>query len=223
MRAVILLPNQNSPGKKDWSGAFQPEALAFAKLHGVAAKDVVQFDLRKPKPARRKEVLDALAARSGIDTVVFFCHGLRNGLPQLGFNLANVGGLAGAIVDAAKSGANGGRDVCVVLYACSTADGAQAGGPGGDGGFADSLRDALCRLGAVECRVYGHDRAGHVTKLPFVRIFEGLGSPVGGTGGRWLVAPRSPLWSAWRTALQKSGQRLSYPFMTTGELHESLS
>lgn len=217
MSAIVFTPDRNTPGRKDYTGAFQPEARAFARQHGLECTRIVPIDVSKPGYDRRRHVLAQLGERAGdeIDVVAFFCHGLRSGLHQLGFGLQQVTELAHAIARAAPM-----PRATVALYACSTGGGP---GPGGDGGFADKLRDALCVAGCVQCEVTAHDRAGHTTRLPYVRRFSGLGSPVGGTGGTWVVAPGSPLWRAWRRALAGKGDlRLRFPMMSIGDIHREL-
>jgi hypothetical protein len=122
------------------------------------------------------------------------------------------------------------RDVRVLLYCCSTASTIRAlwgKSVGGDGGFADMLRDALCENGATHCRVMGHVTAGHATRNPYVRFFDGAGSPVGGAGGTDVVRPSSKLWTAWREALNGqflagSDFRFVFPTMEIGQIHEAL-
>ena len=225
MRAVVLLPDRDTAGKKDYSSVFRPEALAFARLHEIPLDDVVEVNLGRSKSERRAEVVDALKTRAArkdgpIECVAFFCHGLRSGLPQLGLGTEHVDVIAGAVASAKHPGMR------VAIYACSTASGASPspeGEPGGDGGFADRLRDALCRAGAVDCVVDAHASAGHATRNPHVRRFEGGGSPVGGIGGRWLVAPGSTHWKAWVAALHGQGNlHLRFPLASREQVELEL-
>jgi hypothetical protein len=80
----------------------------------------------------------------------------------------------------------------------------------------------LCEAGKVHCSVVAHVNAGHATHNPRVRRFEGRGSPMGGTGGSWIVAPGSKLWKPWVRALQKTDLRLRFPLMSIGEIHREL-
>lgn len=209
---IAFATRYNEPGKRDATGAFQPRARAFCRMHGG---HFVLFDDSKPMRARGREIVDYLEQYAGrpLVSVAFFCHGWSRGI-EAGFDLREGRGLsvdvlAGAI--AAKSGAG----VIVPLFCCSTADSPHEA-PGGDGGFADELRDALCRAGATNCRIDAHDRDGHTTRNPFVRRFEGEHSPVGGAGGRYLVRPRGPLWSAWVAALRgRDDFDVVYPFLDT--------
>ena len=219
-RILVLAPLRNSGGKKDATGAFQPEAAAFGKRHGVPKAQVVWIDNALGKAAMRKAVLAAIArakaAAGGLQALAVFCHGWKTGI-QLGFGSGDVDALAAALADV--------KDVRVPLYACNTAqgDGDDAGAVGGDGGFADLLRDALCRAGAVDCQVDAHTTAGHTTKNPFVRRFQGMGSPHGGAGGFFIVTPRQkPLWGRWRAALRDTALRHDLPFRSVAELHAAL-
>lgn len=219
--ALIFASGYNTPGKQDATHAFQPEARRFQQVHGGK---LVHVDTRRGTDHRAAAVLDEIA-RNGQRpwrTIAFFCHGTPKSI-QLGFDLRLVGELGKYIARTSE------RDVRVLLYCCSTASTLRAlvgKSTGGDGGFADRLRDALCEGGAVDCRVVAHDTVGHTTKNPFVRFFEGAGSPVGGVGGQMPVAPRTKPWAAWREAL--SGHylgtdfRFTMPFMEIGEIHAAL-
>ena len=150
---------------------------------------VVELVVASLKPeARWRLVADALAAHPGVEHVCFFCHGWANGLQLV--PMAHVADLARAIAPKRP-----GPGPVVTLYACSAADGPHLGG---DGGFADALRDALCAAGATSCVVDAHVTAGHTTRNPYVRRFVG---PLAATGGEYIVAPKSPLWRRWTRAL----------------------
>jgi hypothetical protein len=224
VRGIAICPTRDAPGKRDVTAAFLPESRAFAKLHGV---EHVQIDNRAPMASRGRQTLRALTAaveRTGglLEVVAIFCHGWRDGL-QLGFRAKDIPTLAGALRDLCTS------DVVVALYACDAArdsddergDDVQDG-PGGDGGFADLLRDALCREGATHCRVYAHPTTAHTTRNPHVRVFVGGGSEVGGYGGEYLVPPGSELWPTWRRALRETDLRFRFPLMSEDAVLEEL-
>lgn len=218
--AIIFAPEHDTPGKRDATGAFLPEAKRFAALTGGR---LVLVDNHENHGERGEVVLDALARGPGRwSTVAFFCHGLPHEI-QLGFRRATVGKLAQYIARSSE------RNVKVLLYCCSTASTIRAlwgKSVGGDGGFADMLRDALCEHGATHCRVMGHQTSGHATRNPYVRFFDGLGSPVGGAGGIDVVRASSKLWTPWREAL--NGQflapdfRFRFPYMEIGQIHAAL-
>jgi hypothetical protein len=233
MRALIFTPDRNTK-RSDYTGAFRPEAHAFARQHGASAQQlasgvggirIVRVDVTQPMRSRRRAVRSALElaleggerAAAPLELVGFFCHGYRNGLqvwnPIAGERSgAAAAELAGAIAQVARG------DVRIPLYACSTGAGT---GAGGDGGFADRLRDALCNLSLRHCRIDAHTTAGHCSHNPHVRRFEGGDSPVGGTGGQWIVAPRAEQWGAWRRAL-RGPLRFEFPLLASSDIHRRL-
>lgn len=203
MKILCVAPQYDSKGKHDATGAFQPEAAAFAKLHGGAPP--VWIDNRLPKPQMRAAFLRAVEAARP-DLLAVFCHGWPTGI-QFGLGIRDADALAAAM--------GGDR---VVIYGCLTAKGT---GAGGDGGFADAVRDALCRAGRTQAQVDAHETAGHATRNPFVRRFAGMGSATGGAGGYYLVAPKGPAWARWVAAL-KGDLRLRFPLMDAAAIHAEL-
>jgi len=153
---------------------------------------------------------------------MFFCHGYKRGI-QLGFDLSTIGQL----VDAVKTHAR--NDLSVCFYACDCGRDIDSDSMddldefGGDGGFADEVRDALCRAGIVWCDVYAHTTAGRADANPNVRLFQGTGSPSGGVGGFYIVRKGSKLWPKWRKALRTGDFRWRMPFMSVHEIHAELS
>lgn len=221
---IAFAPAFDTHGRHDATGAFQPEARAFLKHNGAEA-GLFLISNRNTEDAMRKQVLGVLsdASAAGGDeypTIAFFCHGLGRKI-QFGFDVRNVDQLA-----AAMKGLKGwALHARVVLYACNTGMASkkeQYEPVGGDGGFADALRDAMCRADLVWARVDAHTTAGHTTRNPYVRRFEGMGSPVGGVGGYMLVAPGTKLWPKWRKALRDTNLRYDVPLMSVSEIHERL-
>lgn len=219
MNGIVFLPDRNRQERKDYSGAFRPEATRLAKLHGLAAAQVIEVPIRLGAQGQRAWVVNALrtagALGGPLDLVAFLCHGERRWL-QLGVpSLDEVPELAQAIA-AASSPA-----VRVVLYACHTAEGEPGeGGAGGEGGFANRLRDELVQAGAANCWVDAHERAGHTTRNSYVRRFE-----AGRTGGLWLVEPKGPQWARWDARLHDEADplRFHYPLLTRDELAAELA
>ncbi len=214
MSTIAFYPNKAAKG--DGFNVFYPEAKKYIQFHaGVGAYGIDAMRMtgivpvtekRAAMAARRRQVLDKLKElRTQYNTVAFFCHGWRTGM-QFGFDLSTVKVLAKEIVTGAEF------DPQVTLYSCSCG----AGDNDGDGGFADALRDELCKAGAEHSIVAAHTTAGHATSNPYVRMFEGQGSPVGGTGGSWIVAPKSELWDKWRKALSSTTLRFE---LTDGVEH----
>lgn len=222
---LALCPTTNRRGKKDVTGAFLPEALAFTELRAGEGWTALfrEFDNTQSKRAIRREVESTiLSVNEPIDCLAIFCHGYRRGL-QTGHNSWNVKNLSKAIA------ANAAKDIKIVLYACDTGrDGDNQRwddtrpGPGGEGGFADRLRDALVRLGLSGGWVDAHTIAGHTTKAPFVRRFY-IDEEATNDGGSWVVSPGSPEWKSWRKLLRKNRTaRLSFPLHTQKTILKSL-
>lgn len=228
MRVLMFAPQLNSPGLGD-ADEFRRELGHFADLHSIDDAPAI-FDNRRDFISRRREVIKTLRAyaewrpTSRIDTLVFACHGWPNGI-QAGFRIPHIPMLVRALVPISAPA------LTVVLYCCSNGaddDGSDADekrpGPGGDGGFADRLRDSLCDAG-VRATVFAHSVKGHATRNPLVRVFV----PDERAGGRWLVEPpgrdESPsrLWLAWKRKLHSTDLRLRFPFMSQAQLEAELS
>jgi len=227
MSTLIIRGESNTPGMKDYTGAFLPESEAYRKAIGFESV-VVTFDNRLPFTQRSKQLLKRLEAVQVIDHIVrvaFFCHGWGDGI-QAGFTRRNVKRLVEALRSVGFHGV-GGADI--VLYCCSTGDDPDHddhnSAPGvdvGDGSFADTLRDELCKQGFRENRVVAHTTAGHVTQNPYAIFFEGHGSPIGGVGGTMPVTlDNKQLWSTW-VKLLKTPFRFEYPAMSIGQIHEHI-
>lgn len=223
---LALHPDHDSPGKKDATGAFRPEARAFDRLHTARGAPVttVPIDNRRGKGAMRQETLDAIRCHGSpapLGCFAFFCHGLRRSL-QFGLAEPDIAEFAASIVR------HGTPDVRVVLYSCDVARDADREqeddlqpGPGGEGGFADLLADAI-RAAAPGWSgwVDGHTIAGHTTKNRYVRRFRGAAD-----GGAWIVEPGSKLWRRWGDAIRgrvPSDLRLRFPLMTDDEIRAEL-
>lgn len=219
MRALVLAPLHNKEGRKDATGAFQPEATKFCQLHNVADRVHLIDNHDDPMEMRLAvyQLLDS-APRGSLDCVAVFCHGWKNGL-QFGIGREHLTGLAIRIRQACKANAR------VVLYACSTARDMDADEEddkndhvGGDGGFADLLRDLLADNGAA-ITVFAHSTAGHATENPFLRVFL----PTERMGGRFVVARNSGLWKKWAQCMKTTSLRFQVPFLSQIELEEWLT
>lgn len=177
---LAFAPLLDTPGKRDVTGAFLPEAQKFCKLRGGT---LYRVGNRGVYPKRAKEVLRALRShfQEGVATplpgstenaperlpgastvksstvVAFFCHGTYGG-SQLGFRAfappRNVPELAVALSETPGP-------LTVLLYACLN---------GQEGGFAEMLSKALKKLGKPH-RIFAHTTAGHTTKNPYVVVY----------------------------------------------------
>jgi len=228
LETLVLYSDTNVRGKHDASGAFVPEARAFADYHGVYAGNVIGMRLpRVPRRKRREMVYNALAEVSKgeprLKTVALFGHGWPDGI-QFGFRREDTPQLVAALADACDV------DVRVVLYACLAAENDVRDkqitglGPATDGGFCDLLRDEMVRHGLDGGWVDGHKTAGHTTWNPWLVRFlcQDVDDPeVGATGGCWIVQPRSEQWRAWVEALREkeSGMRYAFPILSRDAVH----
>ena len=218
MQALIFTTDRNRPGKKDYTGAFGPHARRFAETHRIERSHIHKINVGVSKRRQCEQVLSIIRDSRSLDCVAFFCHGYKKGI-EFGLTTRNVDKLAETLAETAR------RNLNIPLYACSTAGGKRVEGPGGDGDFADELRDALCRVGINKCRVMGHATAGHTTKNPHVRFFDGFSSDVGGFGGYWVVRPRGPLWRKWISMLRERESDFCYkfPFYDVTKIWKKLS
>lgn len=219
MRALIFHPLRASPTKPADAGEFRREAERFAEALTDAGWDVTvqTFDNTLPRPQRRKPVGRVIASGTW-DLVALFGHGLRASI-QTGHDMGSIPALAALLAE------HSARPLRVELYACDAARDADrdkrddvTDAVGGDGGFADALRDALAVLG-VTGHVDAHAVAAHTTRNPYVRRFRMDDGP--GAGAGWLVDPKGPHWSAWRSSL-KGDMRFRFPLMSADEIAAAL-
>lgn len=228
--ALCVVPRFNTPGVnpktsypwKDATGAFQPECELFIKSHGGHIP-VYEFDNLKPMEDRFRDLCTALGAVGNhLDTLIFFCHGWSTGI-QAGVTTSNLSKFVKVCQTALA------KEVMILLYCCSTgADNLKATtdrdkGPGGDGGFADLLRDQLSNAGHLPI-AYAHTVAGHTTKNEYVRVF----TPGAQKGGDWVVEPGSGLWGQWKKALIDTPKgrmpvRFGFPFWSAEQLEVELA
>jgi hypothetical protein len=213
---IAFAPKFNTKGRKDATGAFQPEARAFLKFHEQPTEHLFLIDNTSSPEAMRQAVISALKEFGDpLCGVAFFCHGTRRGI-QLGFDFQTAAALASAIYPDPGH-------LSVPLYACDTGRDRDANrlddleAIGGDGGFADMLRDALCRDGISGCNVDAHTTAGHTTRNPNVRRFRGA-SAAGGPGGYYIVPQRSRNWKTWRKMLLTTF-RYEFPFLDDDDIY----
>jgi hypothetical protein len=210
---IVITPDRNVHST-DYVGAFDPESRTYMKIVPGQHK-LIKFDASKPMSTRKKAVFSELAVLpQSFEAVAVFCHGWSIGL-QAGIRKADVPDFVRLICAATKNGVSEKDVLHIMLFCCSTAAGKNTpehdSETGGDGGFADLLRDTLCAQGRPWVRVYAHPTKGHTTQNTQVRIFEGKGSPVGAVAGQWLVHPTyiksgnsaaaRALWSSWHKAL----------------------
>jgi hypothetical protein len=197
-------------------------AEAFSRFMGADPDTTIKrFAARAAVSARRLTCTGHIRAfGQPIRTLAFFCHGFKGGI-QAGFQSGHVQLLAQLLARYATI------DAYVLLYACDAARDADAHtaddtqeGPGGDGGFADLLRDACEDLGR-RVTVMAHATRGHCAWNPYARRFR---PDTGRYGGDWYVAPGSPVWLRWARALRdpQSSLRWRFPRMEPAEIEREL-
>ena len=215
MRSLILHTSTNKPGKRD-GDEFTREARAahnatWSLQDGISwSDDVLPIRCDVPADERRSSVATSLAEivrlnnaprdirpprLTPLKSVALFCHGTTRTLQWYGAmrSLTSSRTLAEQISCVADVK----LPLFVAVYACS------AGSPGG---WVEKLARSFDDLGMRVC-VYGHETVGHTTRNPYVRVYDALeGHRVHG-GAQWLIAPNSPLWSAWKLWLNEGTNR----------------
>lgn len=168
---IILYRANNSPGKRDATGAFEPEAFALRRLlmdrymgDLVAIRRVDLAPTRTIRSKVEKRAWQRQAARSafnlalrdleldgvpgGLRSLSYFCHGWRSRPEFEDSGVHGAHGLASMLVDYGVDLLN--------LFCCSTA------APHDNGNFAQWVATACAeRRHAVQ--VLGHETSGHTT------------------------------------------------------------
>lgn len=158
-KCLVIYPTKNQR-KKDATGAFIPEALAFIK-HRIELGDNCDSFGFDPNMYQRSEhpALFAKIAAGAYDTVAIFSHGVAIGLPQLHLGRADCPDLARALTMHVP-------EVRVILYCCLTAI------PLRGRNFAETLAAELHAIGKPFTLV-AHRTAGHTTHNPAIQIYRG--------------------------------------------------
>lgn len=231
MKHVVFIPDRNSRKAdgtmdNDLTGAFDPEAKRYAKYWRDRGDEVVAhtMDLSLKSSARVEAVIAAIEAAAPVDRVAFFCHGWRTGV-QVGLSCGDARGRASLVAFARRLAAASTPLLKVALYACSTGSSNGPPGDGGDGGFADALRDALCAEGRADVTVFAHTVAGHTTRNAYIRVFAGNDNPLGGRGGDDVVPRNTAMFQRLVDRLN-SGQdtfRWELPYMNPDEIRAAVS
>lgn len=208
MKALVFFTSTNRKGRKDATGAFIPEAKAFAKIHGVPKRDLIAVPQDIPLWDRRWIVRKALQKRAGVatayDAVIYLGHGTPTSLPGLGLRQNNLAWFADGV-----AGLIGWKGV-LVLYACSAGKGF---------GVADRIDVELADRGFKEVRTVAHLTPGHASWNPYAE-YSGEGPTSRGVP---IIAKGSKVWQRWISALRNNQWfRLSFPFMTQSEIVRQL-
>jgi len=178
---IAFYPAHNALNKRDVTGAFRPEALAWCRIHGCKP---VEIDNTKSVMQMRRQVLSELRQHEKLPLVAFFCHGYRRRI-QLGFNMQTIAALANEFARLETEH--------VGLYCCSTASEALDGR-----GFAHDLAAATHKASTHFRWLDASRTAGHTSWNPYrIRI------PSGGEAD-YIVAPRSEAWPLWVKTLREN-------------------
>jgi len=222
---LVIYSSKNVKGKKDATGAFIPEAKAFAKLHGVPESNMLGIPCPgMPAKKRYKQLTDFLKTKKNIAWIAMFGHGYSSGM-QFGLKKGNLPQFVSVLKKSCT------KKVKLSLYACSTASTSkhtrQRNAPGTDNGYADQLRDHMLAHGFKGGWIDAHLTPGHTTHNPFIMRFYVEPPFEGGwdvKGGEWLVSPKSKLWKPWKKAVQnrKSMFRFQFSLMTEPEVYDYL-
>ncbi len=232
-KVLILTPDRNEK-KADYTGAFLPEARKFADLHGIPRSQIHTIDVGKSMRYRADRSL-ALIEEHQPQVLVIFCHGYSTGI-QVGFRSpSKVKRKRGWYTPTTRAKeqfdhlvelmASCNKNPTIALYCCSTGDDPDNdddSAPGsGDDSFADLLRDALCEAGSRTCRVFAHVTAGHTSRNPHCKFYDGAYSSTGGVGAGHVARPGSNSFRKLAKGL-KTDLRFRLPFLSTARVHELL-
>ena len=218
MNILVLHASENTNGVNDATGAFVPESVFFNK-HRTAKGDVVQvfpFKNTLPQAKRFAEFCKLIEGANDFDAFVYLGHGLRNSLPSAGVTQGNRKTFTDLLIKKSKNK----KKLYVTLFACSTAE-TTTGQPGGEGGFADKVRDDLVAAGMTEGWIDAHPVPGHATQNSLVKRFF-VTPEEAPKGGVWLVAQGTPEFTNWKKRLNSKWKddpfRFDFPYLTQAEV-----
>lgn len=207
MNSLVFYTSTDRKGQHDATGAFEPEAQAFARIHG--ATDLIPVPQNRPVWDRRWFVRRKLRqlSQAGVsyDAVVYFGHGTPSSLPGLGLRQGDLKWFVDGLVDLLRP------DGVLVLYACLAGRGF---------GIGDRIDVALADRGYESIRTVAHLTPGHVSINPHTE-YSGEGPT---DRGLPVIPTSSPLWPLWVKRLREDQAfRLSFPFMSEMEIAECLA
>jgi hypothetical protein len=195
-RGLILRPRHNQEGRHDVTGAFQPGAEAFQRIHHLPPP--VVFDNQAADAERRSQVINGIRNADGpLEVIAYFGHGVTNGLSSARLYHRHIPELSEAIRG------NTTRNAVIVLYACSA---------GAFGAWAEALANSINerRSSSEGFRVvYGHTNAAHSFYNPNVTYFP---------QGEYVVPPGTREFRAWRRHLRIGDLWARFPFMRDSEI-----
>ena len=201
-------------GVKPDEREFSAEARKFAKFHRVPDANMFAVFGAQSTESRLAATYSALKKIKGCSRFVFFGHGWKSGF-QLGWNLNNVWQLVEEFEKKAKD-----DPLAIVLYSCSTAEGASDPGDlvGTQGGIADKIRDCMVSRG-ITGYVAAHRTAGHTTRNPYLVRISSEPDKCPQSATEWYMDPKSTLWKTWTSRLSRTVFRYQAPFLTNYEIN----
>ncbi len=225
MRHLVLTPDRNTGIDNDFTGAFDPEAIRYQRFYESLGDEVVRerVNVGVGTSARRAQTIRLIRAAVPFSRFAVFCHGWNDGIPSGLDDGIQFGFTRGPTVEALarELAASSTPALKVALYACLTASSDGPRGDGGEGGFADTLRDLLATLGRPEATVFGHTSAGHTTRNPQCRMFL----PGCELGGVRLAETGSPAYEKLRRRLNAEADPLRWrlPYLSLEEIRAELA
>lgn len=169
MKHLVITGDRNTGTDHDFTGAFEPESVRYAKHWRSKgdAVDVTRVDLSKHDRERVAQMLTAIRTAAPIDRLAIFSHGWQTGI-QLGLSSSSSSARDELAAFATALACASTPELRIALYCCST------GGsdvPNGLGSFADRMRLALVAAGRRDVTIFAHRVAGHTTRNAAVRLF----------------------------------------------------
>lgn len=221
---TILIVWVDEPGDEADEREFRREARACAAYWQLRGARVVTRAIDGARSygermaAARSGMLDALIELQRdepgrqFDTLIYFGHGLRSGLPGIGWRRDDVRGIVRTVLREILSP----QEAAIVLYSCSTG-GEDRTGPRS---FGRLLASAMATQGFAGGWVWTHTVAGHTTRNRAIRVFPVTAWPP--DPAPLLVLPSDPEWGPFRTWLRQGSNRWDLPWMLPSEVRESV-
>ncbi len=162
---LVISRENNSPGKKDASGAFEPESKAMTRILRDMGRNVthirVRTDSYENKHTMRGWLLDKINRThkengNPLSAVSIFCHGWRTGVELLPTREQGAKEVAQVLAARGVKYFN--------LFACST------GEPNPNGNWAQWVVEECVQLGH-KMLVFSHEPAGHTTWNPNINLY----------------------------------------------------
>jgi len=193
MRAIALAPIRNTPGKKDATGAFQPELhrfrdflLNFPKSDGERVQIPCYMELLDEKD--KITVISEYGKKNykeDLNIIAIFSHGLPGAIKICGKKFIDFKNYKD-FVKVVFENADKKEPIYIGLYACLTGK-----------NLAHAIAIEMSWY-PVRFRLIAHTTAGHTTYNPYVIRFTERD-----LAGSFICQPGSPEWKGWRRRLRE--------------------